>query len=340
MSQGDRLPAGKLAVEILRGFLKKYTLPDERVLLGPGIGEDAAVVRMNGRTLAVATDPITFATDAIGYYSVMVNANDIATTGAEPEWFTVTVLLPETGGNKDLAEEIFRQMHGACEALGVVIIGGHTEITSGLDRPIVVGQMMGEVDVSSVVRTAGARAGDMVLMTKGVSVEGTALIAREKEGELTARGVSPALIERAQGFLYDPGISVVEEARLACRRIRVHAMHDITEGGLANGLHEMAMAAEVEIEVEETRIPIYEASKVLCAAFGLDPMGLIGSGSLLIAAPPEEAEAFLQEAEARGMAVTPIGRITASGAPSVILRTGEGRRPLPPFQRDEIVKIF
>jgi hydrogenase expression/formation protein HypE len=334
------LPTGKLDIQILRKLLQRYSKADERVLLGPRIGEDAAALDMGERLLIVATDPITFATDEIGYYSVIVNANDIATTGAEPRWYTVTILLPEAQGTEDLVGSIFQQIHRACEKLSISLIGGHTEITYGLDRPILVGQMIGEVQKEALITTGGAQPGDLIVLSKGICIEGTSLIAREKQGDLFSRGISRDLVERAQRFLFDPGISVVEEARLACQAGRVHSMHDVTEGGLANGLHELSMAAGVEIEVDKDRIPIYEESRVLCEAFGLQPLGVIASGALLITAPPPETEKILESARRHGVTMTRIGRVTAAGPPSVTMATSKGYEPVPYFKTDEVAKIF
>ena len=334
------LKTGKLDIQILRRLLHQYSTTDERVLVGPQIGEDAAAIDMGKEVLIVATDPITFATNEIGYYSVIVNANDIATTGAEPKWYTVTVLLPEAQGTEDLVDSIFHQIHQACTKLSICLIGGHTEITYGLDRPILVGQMIGEVEGKRLITTGGAKPGDLVLLSKGVCIEGTSLIAREMEEALVSRGISTDLVERAQGFLFDPGISVVEEARLAFRAGRVTSMHDVTEGGLANGLHELSMAAGVEIQIEKDRIPIYEESQALCEAFGLDPLGVIGSGALLITASPPEAEKILKRARRHGVPLTMIGRIHALGSPSVTMVTSKGHEPLPYFERDEVLKVF
>ena len=334
------LPTGKLDVQILRKLLRKYSRVDKRVVLGPGIGEDAAAIDMGDKILVVATDPVTFATSEIGYYSVMVNANDIAATGADPRWFTVTILLPEAGGNEALVDTIFRQIHQACKQLRISVVGGHTEITYGLDRPILVGQMMGEVKKGELISTAGAKPRDRVLLSKGICIEGTALIAREREGDLLSRGISKDLIKKAQQFLFDPGISVVEEARIAFTKGQVNAMHDITEGGLADGLHELAMAAGVEIVVEETRIPVYAESQILCDTYGLNPLGVIGSGGLLVTAPYREADKILEAAQTRGVSMTDIGYVGVAGPPSVKMLTPDGTQPVPYFEADEITKIL
>lgn len=223
----NQLPTGKLDVQILRKLLKKYSTTDKRVLLGPRIGEDAAAIEMGETVLIVTTDPITFATSEIGYYSVMVNANDIATTGAEPRWYTVSILLPEGKATEDLADSIFNQIHKACEKLGISLIGGHTEITYGLDRPIIVGQMIGEVQKGALITTSGAEPGDLVLLSKGICIEGTSIIAREKEGSLLSRGISGDLVERARRFLFDPGISTASPTETE-KILEKADRHDVT----------------------------------------------------------------------------------------------------------------
>jgi len=334
------LPAGKLDHEILERLLGEFSAQDERVILGPGIGEDAAAISMGDSVLVVATDPVTFATSEIGYYSVVVNANDVATSGAKPEWYSLVILLPEKEGNEGILEEIFNQVQRACNDLGISLIGGHTEITYGLARPILAGQMIGVTKKDGLIRTAGAQPGDLILLSKGVSVEGTSIIAREKAASLLSKGLSEETLERAKNFLFDPGISIVQEALLASRTGEVNSMHDITEGGLANGLYEIAMAANVSIEIEIDRIPVYKETRELCDLFNIDPLGLIGSGSLLITAPPKAAHIIADQGSRAGLRFTIVGKVVCSGQPSVIFITDEGRKPAPFFPRDEIVKIL
>ena len=333
------LPSGKLGIHVLTELLERYASSDARVVIGPRIGEDTAALDMGEKVLVVTTDPITFATDEIGYYSVVVNANDIATSGAEPKWFTVNILLPEKKTDKALVDRIFRQIHQACQEFGISLIGGHTEITRGLDRPILVGHMIGEVGKEAFVTTGDAKIGDDVLLSKGLCIEGTSIIARERGHDLYAMGLSREAVERAQNFLYDPGISIIKEAHVACHAGRVHSMHDVTEGGLANGLHEIAMTAKADVVVEKARIPVYEESRQICEVFNLDPLGVIGSGALLITAPPGEADKILDRTAQEGVPVSRIGRIE-KGPASVHMISSAGRTKIPYFQRDEVLKIF
>jgi len=335
-------PLGKLPAEHLARLLARYTPSDPRVVLGPGIGRDAAVISFGDRYLIAKTDPITFATDEIGWYAVHVNANDVACTGATARWFLATLLLPEGHAPPSLVDDIFDQIASACDELGVALVGGHTEITHGLDRPIVVGCMLGEVTPEKLVRPDRTRPGDILILTKGIAVEGTAIIARdiiarEKTRELA--GVDAALLERSQGFLHRPGISVVRDAAVATAAGEVHALHDPTEGGLATGLWELAEAAGLGLEVDEDAIPILPETQALCAPLDLDPLGLIASGALLMAVAPGDADPIRAALEDTGIASTQIGRVV-EGERNVVLKSATGERPLPTFERDEIARLF
>ncbi len=332
------LPIGKLKMEFLADLLQRYGHVNERVVVGATMGEDAAVIDFGDRYLVAKTDPITFATDEIGWYVVNVNANDIATTGAKPHWFLATLLLPEQATTPEMVDDIFAQLSHACRDLGIALCGGHTEVTYGLERPIVVGHMLGEVERDQLVTTGGAQVGDDIVLTKGICVEGTAIIAREKADEL--RDQYPAdFLARCRNFLHQPGISVMAEARLATEVARVHAMHDPTEGGLATGLHELAQASGIGLTVEAGAINILPETATLCAAYGLDPLGLIASGSLLIVLAPEDSRRVVERLQAEGIGARVIGR--AVPRPQGVLLCDGGRtRPLPHFERDEIARLF
>jgi len=212
----QRVQVGKLPAEFLQALLERYGGSDERLIVGPRIGEDAAVVDMGDRYLVAKSDPITFATDEIGWYVVHVNANDVATMGAAPRWLLLTLLLPEARTDRQLVEAIFAQTGQACRELGIVLCGGHTEVTYGLDRPLAVGLMLGEVAKEDLVCSAGSQAGDDVILTKGIAIEGTAVLAREL-GEQVAPQLGADLVARSRRFLRVPGISVVQEAQILCR---------------------------------------------------------------------------------------------------------------------------
>jgi hydrogenase maturation factor len=325
-------------MDLLQGLLDRYKGQDERLVVGPRVGEDAAVLDMGQRYLVVKSDPITFATDEIGSYVVHVNANDLATMGAAPRWLLLTLLLPEGRTDDVLVESLFFQVSQACQSVGVALCGGHTEITHGLDRPIAVGLMLGEVEKEDLVRTAGAQVGDLIIQTKGIAIEGTAVLAREM-AEPLATMVGTELVARGRRFLQDPGISVVPDARVVCRNGRPHAMHDPTEGGLATGLWELAHAAGKRLIVDLEAVYLYPETAAFCQALELDPLGLIASGSLLVAAAPEDSASMVKALSQEGIGAYVIGRVV-EGPPSVQVEMPDGLAPLPIFEQDELTRLL
>lgn len=334
---GTPLPLGKLRPALLADLFARYVTPDPRVVVGPRVGEDAAVLDMGDRYLVATTDPITFVTEDLGWYALVVNANDLAVRGAAPRWFLATCLLPEGRTTESDVTALFAQLGAACQAQGVALVGGHTEVTPGLDRPIVVGTMLGEVEKARLVTTGGARPGDALLLTKGVPVEGTSIIARLRTAELRARGYDDAWLARARGML--ARLSVVPEALLAAGLVPVHAMHDPTEGGVATALWELADAAGVGLAVEAERIPVLPEGAALCREFGLDPLGTIASGALLLALAPTDAGIVLHALAREGIDAAFIGRVVSREAGVVLTRGGQPE-PLPRFDRDEITRLF
>jgi len=328
------LPLGKLPGELLQAVLDKHVPRDPRVVVGPRVGEDAAVIDLGDRYLVATADPITFATDDLGWYALHVNANDIVVRGATPRWFLATLLLPARTTDAETVRALFAQLAAACEDLEVALVGGHTEVTHGLDRAIVAGTMLGEVAKDKLVTTGGARVGDAIVL-----IEGAAIIAREKEAELRARGVPAATIRRAKGFLRTPGISVRPEAELACELASVHAMHDPTEGGLATALHELADAAGVGLRVDRDRIMVLPEGKLLCEAFGLDPLGTIASGALLMTLDPAEAGMVIHALARESIDCHFIGQVV-DRAQGVRLVDGTKSWPMPVFPQDEITRLF
>lgn len=337
MPRPETLPVGKLNPRLLNQLLERYVRPDPRVIVGPGLGEDAAVVDFGASYLVLKSDPITFATQHIGWYLLHVNANDLACMGALPRWLLVTLLLPEGRTTAESAEAILRDVAEACQTLNVALIGGHTEVTHGLERPLVVGTLAGEVAPDRLVRPDGLRPGDRILLTKGLAVEGTALICLEKADRLGGV-LSHEELERCRGFLYDPGISVLPEAQAAVRAGTVHAMHDPTEGGLAAGVHEMARASGVAIRLLEEGIPIFPETRRLCRHFGLDPLRLIASGSLLLGVPRQDKLAIQQAIQASGSPAEEIGWVEEGQG--IMIRRAEAWRELAWPEQDEIARLF
>lgn len=334
-----KLPAGKLPPDMLRTLLASIPVADSSVILGGALGEDAAVIDTGGPELLVATtDPITFAAEDIGHYLLAVNGNDLATMGAEPRWLLVTALLPE-GVLRERVFDIFGRLNQACAEAGVALIGGHTEMTVGLDRPILVGCLLGTVARDRLVRTAGARVGDAIVLAGGIAIEGTAILATEHAPALRAAGVDPAVIERAAGWLRHPGISVLPAARAAHATGAAHSMHDPTEGGLVTALHELAEAAGVGLLIDRAAISVLPECAVICAALGLDPLGLLASGALLVTLDQAELPAALERLGAAGIPAAPIGQIVPAAQGRTLLE-GDRSAPLPTFARDELARCL
>lgn len=331
----QHLPVGKLPASLLARLLRRYALTGPDVILGPAVGEDAAALAVGGRVLIAAADPVTFAVEDIGWYAVTVNANDVATRGASPRWFLSVVMLPEGRTSAETAEPIFKQIHRACQELGVSWIGGHTEITAGLKRPIIAGTMLGIGDRGDLIRTSGAKPGDVLLLTKGLAIEAAALLAREKAAELR-RHFPAEFLHRCRNLLRRLG--VVREAHLALRHGHVHAMHDPTEGGLSTALYELAEASSTALEVDAAEIPVLEEAAALCRHFGMDPLGALASGSLLLSVKARDAERIVRGLLRSGIDCRPIGRVKAgSGVRLLDARRG---RAFPRFERDELARVL
>ncbi|MCX2726270.1 AIR synthase family protein [Thermomicrobium sp. 4228-Ro] len=334
----QRLHIGKLPADLLASFLGRIAL-DDTVVLGPGIGRDAAVVRVGERLVALKSDPITFATDAIGWYAVNVNANDIACLGAIPRWFLATVLLPETA-TVELAQRVLDDLAHAASSLGIALVGGHTEITASLDRPIVSGTMVGVFEREHVLRPELARPGDAILLVRGIAIEGTALLARECARTLE-RALGPELLARCQAFLTDPGISVLGPAKLLYEQLgpALRYLHDPTEGGLATGLHELATACGTGIRVRQQAILVYPETEAVCRVLALDPLGLIASGALLAVVAPSVVEEALRVLAESGIPATQLGWLDPDPDCRILL-TETGAQPLPTFVVDEVARLF
>ncbi|MFQ5692587.1 MAG: AIR synthase related protein, partial [Nitrospinota bacterium] len=259
---------------MLGRILSAEPVRDPRVVGGPGGGGAGA----GGEYLVAKTDPITHTTEEIGWFAVHINATDIACLGATPAWFLAVLLLPEDSASEASAERIFADIRRGCADIGVSLVGGHTEITFGLPRPMVAGAMLGEVGRERLVTPKGAKAGDALVLTKGVPLEAVAILARERRDDLV-RAFGEERVEAASRLLYEPGISVVPAVRTAVSAGVVHAMHDPTEGGITTALVELATASGLGLEVYPDRIPVLEETHAVCDCLDLDPLGLIASGA-------------------------------------------------------------
>lgn len=334
----SELKVGKLPHALLAKLLARNKLHDKAVLVSSGIGEDAAVIDTGGEDYLVVTmDPVTFATTRIGWYCVNINANDIACMGATPRWLLATLLLPDTGIREQQVEEIFADLLQSCEALNISLIGGHTEVTQDLQRPIIVGQMMGYVPKDKLVHIKNTRPGDAVVLTKAVGIEGTAIIANEHEDRLQSV-LDSAQLAGAKNFLHAPGISIIADAEIARDYPGVHGMHDPTEGGVATACHEIAIAADCGIRIVDSALRIFDETRIICEFYGLDPLGLIASGALLITCERSKAPGLIERYRAKNIAAGIIGEILPK-QDGTRLQKRTGDIDLPIFEQDEITRI-
>lgn len=336
---GSALPIGKVPVDLLRGLLARFAkIQDARVLVGPGIGLDAAAIRIGKRVLVAKTDPITFVAEEIGTYALLINANDLATMGATPKWFLATVLLPAHSTSASSMKTLFAQVHAMCRRFRVSLCGGHSEITDAVTRPVVVGCLLGECAPKRMITAAGARIGDAVLLTKGLAIEAVSILARERAGEIRRRH-GAGFLARCRRYLTDPGLSVVQEAQLALVAGGVHAMHDPTEGGLSAALYELAEAAGVGLTIEADRIRILPEAARLCADFGLNPLGAISSGALLICTDPDFERRTVARLRQARIPAARIGTVVAKRNGVTLVEKGRAR-PFPRFAVDELARFF
>ncbi|MDE2816664.1 MAG: AIR synthase family protein [Chloroflexota bacterium] len=329
---------GKLPARLLKDLLAAIPVDDPDVIVGPRFGEDAAVLDIGDRYLIAKSDPITFTAHRIGWYALQINANDVATMGARPRWFLGTLLLPPSSAEQEV-QQIFVDIREACRSLGVTLVGGHTEVTDGVERPILAGTLLGEVAKERLVVNANARPGDIVLLTQGIAIEGTAILAQDASAQLAEQGLSDATIKRAQAYLDDPGISVVPAAEALCRAVRPRAMHDPTEGGLATALTELAAGAACGMTIDLDTVPLLPETAEICDALGLDPLGLLASGSLLAVVAPKDVLPALKAFEKAGAMAAAIGRLTEPEQGLRMLADGDWH-DIPSFPRDELARFF
>jgi hydrogenase maturation factor len=334
---GTPLPTGKLPNDLLRDFLNQFWVADPTVLINPGVGEDIAAVDIESKeVLVLKSDPITFATSAIGQYAVLVNANDIATSGADPKWFLTTLFFPY-GTTASQIRHVVNELKVFCQRWGITLCGGHTEITDAVARPIIAGMMAGTVSKRDLIDKRNMEKGDRVFFTKGVAVEGTAIIAREFGERLGQMGMAAKEIDRCSRFI--DKISVIAEAKIAAATLGTSAMHDVTEGGLATALEEMSTAGSHKIKIYLDKIPIFPETRKICDLLGIDPMGLIGSGSLLICCRKAGCEKLIADVRDAGIEIACIGEVMDRGQGVNAYKKNRQVR-WPAFEVDEITKLF
>lgn len=328
-----RLPVGKVPPELLRTLAYAHLgarRPD--VLVHAAVGEDCAAIAFGDEAAVLTTDPITGAGHHAGWYAVFVATNDLAAAGAEPVALMLTLLLSEDDPGGDMAR-VMHDAGAAASSIGVEIVGGHSEVTRGIDRTIVVMTAVGRAPRARLVHSGGAQPGDRLLVTKGAGIEGTAILATDLAARLRP-ALGDALLARAQAFR--DRLSVLPEGRAAAGA-GARAMHDVTEGGVLTAAHEIATASGVGVRVDADRIPVPDETAAICRVLGANPLALIGSGALLIATPDPARTA--EAVRAAGAPVAEIGEFLGAGAPPVVQQAGR-TSPLVPAARDELWRVL
>lgn len=320
----SRLRSGKVPWELIGDLLSGELPPAVR--LGPACGEDAALVEIGGELWAVASDPISFAARDAGRLAVTVNANDVAVRGARPRFLTAVVLLGGDDATAEHARGLITQIDNACRANDIALIGGHTEVTPGLPHSLVIATVLGMVERRPIT-TAGLEAGDRIGLVRWAGLEGTAILRAELAERLDALDGAAAYAALDQ-TLGGGWLSVVEPALAAAAIAGVHSLHDVTEGGVGEAIWELATASGRTLEIDPSAIPVQAATRSICDRLGVDPLGLIGSGALLVGCAPAAAAAVEQAMADCDVQLTWIGHSRERGAPA----TG-----LPRFPRDELL---
>lgn len=314
--QAGGLTSGKLPADLLFSALAGIAADD--LLQGPGIGRDAAVIKWGNDALVMTADPITFVDANAGKLAVQVNANDIFALGAEPRWLLATILAP-VGASESGLRSLLMELREACDAADIALVGGHTELTDAVQRTILSCALIGSAPLDQIIPSDGARAGDRLIQAGRAAVEGTAILGYPQ-------------------LLHDPGLSVARAARTLREIEGVHAMHDVTEGGIGMAAWEMAAAAELGVEIDGDALLWLPETLALCNARGLDPLGLLGSGTLLAAVSDEAVDPVLASLTEAGVEAASIGLVTAGQ--DATLKLAGLRRPLPRFWRDEALRAL
>ncbi|MFW6375747.1 MAG: AIR synthase related protein [Thermoplasmatota archaeon] len=270
----------KLEQSMMSNLFFDKEIYDDRVVVGPSYGEDAAVLKFKDEYLVAHPDPISGAVKNIGWLSINISANDIAVTGAEPRWAMPSLQIPEKFEKKEV-QRIIEDLYQAADELGVTLIGGHTETVKGIDRPLVTTAMMGVTE--KPVLTRGSNSGDKIVQVNEAAIEGTWILVSDFEDRLLEKGLEKNLIDEVKRWGRD--ISVVKDALKMSENAT--SMHDPTEGGILQGIYEMAKCSGNDFVIDEEisfRSETIEVSDV----FRLDPKKLISSGCLLATIPEEK----------------------------------------------------
>jgi len=334
---------GKIDLDTFNSFLlPRLGRKDDRVLVPPQTGVDAAVIDIgNGKVLIIAEDPI-FAVpgqpwEMFGWYTVHIGASDIAVMGVPPRYMTYSLLMPPETKDEDF-KTIVDSIHRAALELDIAIVGGHTGYYPGFAAPTIGGVTVFAVaEKGSYVTPAGAEPGDDVILTKGPAIETAGILAVLREKELLAR-YPVSLVEKAKSLCRE--MTVVKDCALAMQAGGVTAMHDATEGGVMGGLFEIASASNVGMQIDESLFVYPPQVKMVCDAFCIDPVAAIAEGSLLITAKPDYSAKILQKLSAEGIESSVIGKVTPNTYNRAMLRLDGRVVPLQIPKQDPFWPVF
>ena len=326
------MKTGKLKESILkRSVLKQLHKRREDVIVTPAVGGDyGAIAVTEDVAVVLSSDPVTLSKDAIGSTAILAACNDVACSGAEPCGVSVTMLFP-TSYNEEEVRAVMKDLDKACETCGVDIISGHTEVSRAVKEPLIIVTAMGKVLKRDMLHSSHVRPGMDIVATKWIALEGTAILAREKEEVLRTRYAQP-FIDNAKVF--GQMMSIVPEAAVAVKS-GASAMHDVSEGGIFGALWELAESAGVGLEIDLKKIPIRQETVEICEFFDLNPYKLLSGGCLLIAA--EDGNGLVMELEKANIPAVIIGKATDSN--DRVLINEDERRFLETTQTDELYQI-
>ncbi|RQD69179.1 MAG: AIR synthase [Tindallia sp. MSAO_Bac2] len=324
---------GKVPTDFLRDkIIANVKSTRKEVLVGAGIGEDCAVLDLDNQLCVVSTDPITGAVADIGNLAVHIACNDVASDGAEPVGVMLTVLAPSSTTEEDL-EQIMKDASKAAESISVQILGGHTEITDTVNQVVISTVAIGKQRRDRMIKSAGAKPGDIIVMTKHAGLEGAAILAHDKEGELS-EVLGRELMKEAKEQKHH--ISVVPEGILA-GTLGVTAMHDATEGGIMGALWELAEASQTGAEIHRDQIPLLPSTIAICRHFEIDPYRLISSGVMIMTIPPDKLDNLMAKLHENKIEASVIGKITSGER--YILADGK-KVPLEEPDVDELYQVL
>ncbi len=327
----SKMGIGKIPNSVLKRIvLNQLGVVDPDVLVGPSIGEDAAIIKHGGGNLVFKSDPITGSVEEVGVLTVYVNSNDVASRGAAPRWFLGCILLPPESVESDL-DKICRQIDSAAKELGVAVVGGHTEVTDGTTRPIVVGSMIGIVKNKRFITSGGSSPGDTLYMTKAAGIEGTVILSSEPR---IARDLGEDFVRRCKSML--PKVNAVDECLILADLDCVTSIHDVTEGGVLGCAWEMAEASSLGIFVNLASVRVFDETAALCSALDLDPFRLMGSGSVLFTVMAGKEDSVESSLERAGILYSRIGMMRDPGEGRLFMDLDGRLSSIPPPRSDEL----